>query len=83
MKRAALLIALISVPAFAELVDRIAAVVNKDIIALSEVEARAAPELQRIRADEHGISRCEEVVFLPIAGTLPVQFDRVDENEPC
>jgi len=32
----------------AELVDRVAAVVNKDIIALSEVEKRAAPELERL-----------------------------------
>lgn len=33
----------------AELVDRVAAVVNRDIIALSEVEERAAPELARLR----------------------------------
>jgi peptidyl-prolyl cis-trans isomerase SurA len=32
----------------AELVDRVAAVVNNDVIALSEVEQRAAPELARI-----------------------------------
>jgi peptidyl-prolyl cis-trans isomerase SurA len=32
----------------AELVDRVAAVVNKDVIALSEVEKRAAPELARL-----------------------------------
>ncbi|ATB30506.1 peptidylprolyl isomerase [Melittangium boletus] len=32
----------------AELVDRVAAVVNRDIITLSEVEKRAAPELARI-----------------------------------
>ncbi len=32
----------------AELVDRVAAVVNKDVIALSEVEKRAAPELARV-----------------------------------
>jgi len=32
----------------AELVDRVAAIVNKDIIALSEVEKRAAPELARL-----------------------------------
>jgi peptidyl-prolyl cis-trans isomerase SurA len=37
--------------AWAELVDRVAAVVNKDIIALSEVEARAAGDLQRIRQE--------------------------------
>lgn len=48
--RAALALALLlSFSARAELVDRVAAVVNKDIITLSEVEARAAPELQRAR----------------------------------
>lgn len=31
-----------------ELVDRVAAVVNKDVIALSEVQQRAAPELARL-----------------------------------
>ncbi|HYO58283.1 peptidylprolyl isomerase [Archangium sp.] len=32
----------------AEMVDRVAAVVNRDVIALSEVEKRAAPELARL-----------------------------------
>ena len=40
----------VAVPASAELVDRVAAVVNSDIITLSEVEARAAPELARLAA---------------------------------
>ncbi len=35
----------------AELVDRVAAIVNKDIIALSEVEKRAAPELVRLATE--------------------------------
>ena len=48
--RTLLLAALVAAPlARAELVDRVAAVVNKDIITLSEVEGRAAPELQRAR----------------------------------
>ena len=34
----------------AELVDRVAAVVNRDVIALSEVEKRAAPELARLNS---------------------------------
>ncbi len=34
----------------AELVDRVAAVVNRDIIALSEVEKRAAPEMARLNS---------------------------------
>lgn len=36
-----------SLTARAELVDRVAAVVNNDVITLSEVEARAAPELAK------------------------------------
>lgn len=48
-----------SVPAWAELVDRIAAVVNRDIITLSEVEARAAPELQRASAESDPGKRAE------------------------
>lgn len=47
-------------PASAELVDKVAAVVNDDVIALSEVEQRAAPELNaanqqrdpKVRADQ-------------------------------
>lgn len=37
--------------AHAELVDRVAAVVNSDIVTLSEVEARAAPELAKLRSE--------------------------------
>lgn len=59
MKRVVLLATFLAAPAFAELVDRIAAVVNKDIVALSEVEARAAPELQRIRAEPDPKRRAE------------------------
>lgn len=36
----------------AEMVDRVAAVVNSDIIAFSEVQARAAPELSRLPSVE-------------------------------
>ncbi|MDX2015125.1 MAG: peptidylprolyl isomerase [Myxococcaceae bacterium] len=49
----------LSLSARAELVDRIAAVVNADIIALSEVEARAAPELARLRGEPDPIRRGE------------------------
>src|SRR4051812_17708608 len=53
LHRAALtLLVLAGLPARAELVDRVAAVVNNDIIALSEVEARAAPELQKAAAEK-------------------------------
>jgi len=60
MKRLAALVALLALPAGAELVDRIAAVVNKDIIALSEVEGRAQGELQRIRAEPDPKRRSEQ-----------------------
>jgi peptidyl-prolyl cis-trans isomerase SurA len=52
MKKLWLLAALVAASlAHAELVDRVAAIVNKDVIALSEVEARAANDLQRIRGE--------------------------------
>jgi peptidyl-prolyl cis-trans isomerase SurA len=44
----------------AELVDRIAAVVNNDIITLSEVEKRAAPELARVSQDTTGPERAQK-----------------------
>lgn len=50
----------LSRPARAELVDRVAAIVNNDIITLSEVEARAAPELARLRPDPDPARRTEE-----------------------
>lgn len=49
----------------AELVDRVAAVINDDIITLSEVEARAAPEAQRLRAEPDAAKRAklkEEII---------------------
>lgn len=49
MKRLALLISLVAVSAHAELVDRVAAVVNNDIVTFTEVEARAAPELAGLK----------------------------------
>lgn len=61
MKHFVLLCLLLVVPvsARAELVDRIAAVVNTDVIALSEVEARAAPELARLRGEPDASKRGE------------------------
>jgi peptidyl-prolyl cis-trans isomerase SurA len=43
----------------AELVDRVAAVVNGEVIALSEVEARAAPELQAVALERDPKRRAE------------------------
>jgi len=52
MTRFLVMISLVAaVTARAELVDRVAAVVNNDIITLSEVEARAAPELAKLRSE--------------------------------
>jgi len=44
----------------AELVDRVAAVVNNDIITLSEVEKRAAPELARVSQETTGPERAQK-----------------------
>ncbi|MFY0526390.1 peptidylprolyl isomerase [Archangium gephyra] len=44
----------------AELVDRVAAVVNRDVIALSEVEKRAAPELSRLASERDPQKRAEQ-----------------------
>jgi len=56
---------LLAVPASAELVDRVAAVVNDDVIPLSEVETRAAPELARLgmQADPHQRAELREKVL--------------------
>ena len=59
MKRFALALVLCALPVSAEMVDRIAAVVNKDVIPLSEVEARAAAELQRVRAEPDPTRRAD------------------------
>lgn len=45
----------------AELVDRVAAVVNNDIITLSEVEARIAPDVLRLRQQEPDPARRTEL----------------------
>lgn len=44
----------------AQVVDRVAAVVNQDIITLSEVEQRAAPELARIAQEQDPKKRGEQ-----------------------
>lgn len=44
----------------AEMVDRVAAVVNRDVIALSEVEKRAAPELAKLGGVRDPQKRAEE-----------------------
>ena len=59
VKRLPLLTLLAALSAHAELVDRVAAVVNNDVIALSAVEARAAPDLQRLRGEPDAAKRAE------------------------
>ncbi len=59
MKKLLTALMLIAVPAYAELVDRVAAVVNRDIVTLSEVEARAAPEMQKVAAEGDASKRAE------------------------
>ena len=46
--------------AHAELVDRVAAIVNTDVITLSEVEKRAAPELARVDQETTGPERAQK-----------------------
>ena len=55
----------------AELVDKVAAVVNKDVIALSEVQQRAAPELSRL-GQEQDAKRRGELRGKVLATTLEV-----------
>jgi len=57
--RLPLLCLVLAATVHAELVDRVAAVVNTDIIAQSEVEARAAPELMRLRGEPDAAKRTE------------------------
>ncbi|MDY7226030.1 peptidylprolyl isomerase [Hyalangium rubrum] len=44
----------------AEMVDKVAAVVNRDIIALSEVQQRAAPELARVANERDAKRRADQ-----------------------
>src|SRR6185295_17906834 len=44
----------------AELVDRVAAIVNNDVITLSEVEKRAGPELARVDQEATGPDRAQK-----------------------
>ncbi|MFO0600743.1 MAG: peptidylprolyl isomerase [Myxococcaceae bacterium] len=59
MRAFALVVVVAAMTARAELVDRIAAVVNNDIITLSEVESRIAPDLQRLRQEPDAAKRTE------------------------
>ena len=61
LSRTLLLLALLlAASARAELVDRIAAIVNNEIVTLSEVEKRAAPELAKADQDATGGDRAQK-----------------------
>lgn len=57
-------LAFTAVTARAELVDRIAAVVNNDVITLSEVETRIAPDAQKLRSEPDATRRAEARALL-------------------
>jgi len=57
-------LALTALLARAELVDRVAAVVNNDVITLSDVETRIAPDTSRLRAEPDAAKRAEEKAIL-------------------
>lgn len=52
MRQLLVVVSLFATLAHAELVDRVAAVVNNDIITLSEIETRIAPDILRLRQQE-------------------------------
>ena len=58
------IVALSALTSQAELVDRVAAVVNNDIITLSEVETRIAPDASRLRAEPDATKRAEARAIL-------------------
>ncbi len=60
--RRLLLLSLLPLAAFAEIKDRIAAVVNGRAITLSDVEERIAPELARVPAGPAGVPQRKELL---------------------
>jgi len=69
----ALAAVVVPLAALAEPVDRIAAVIDADVITSSEVEARAAPELARLRPDPDSAKRAaqrEEVMKHALEGLI-------------
>jgi peptidyl-prolyl cis-trans isomerase SurA len=74
LPRALLFSLLLGTLARAELVDRIAAIVNNEIIPLSEVEKRAAPELARLDQEAGGAERSQKRAAL-LKRTLDALID--------
>ena len=74
-------LAVCALTAHAELVDRIAAVVNNDVITLSEVETRIAPDAQRLRAEPDAAKRAEQRAQLVKRGVDLLIGERLMENQ--
>lgn len=74
-------LALTALVSHAELVDRVAAVVNNDIITLSEVEARIAPDAQRLRAEPDTAKRAALRTELMKKGTDLLIGERLMETQ--
>ena len=51
------------------------------VFRLRRPKTHPQPVLQRVRADEDGIGRGEEVLRLAAAGALPSEFGGLDEDE--
>lgn len=65
----------------AELIDRVAAVVNNDIITLSEVETRIAPDAQRLRNEPDATKRAENRTVLVKRGLELLIGERLMESQ--
>ena len=74
-------LALTALLARAELVDRVAAVVNNDVITLSEVETRIAPDAQRLRAEPDAAKRAEAKATLIKRGLDLLIGERLMETQ--
>lgn len=74
-------VALTALVSQAELVDRVAAVVNNDVITLSEVEARIAPDAQRLRNEGDATKRGELKAQLLKRGLDMLVGERLMESQ--
>src|SRR5262249_14179021 len=72
---------LLATAASAELVDRIAAIVNNEVITLSEVERRAAPELARVDQDATAADRAQKRATVMKKALDQLIDERLVDNE--
>lgn len=75
------LLALCALVSRAELIDRVAAVVNNDIITLSEVETRIAPDTQRLRNEADATKRAEARTVLVTRGLELLIGEKLMESQ--